>query len=216
MNYVTKKNIVLIVIAALFVTGVFFITEYRNKNAEQAIYLSKSADIIATSTVMSEEEIAANNVDSDGDGLHDWEEVLWSTDPKNPDSDGDGTPDGAEVAAGRNPLVKKTKSADDSFAALARKASASSSKETLTITDEFGRDFFSKYMELRQSGKAKDKDAQAGVIDELLSSSKYNVAPRTYNDNDLILKNNSDKDSLQLYSDQIGTIFKKNTVSSRN
>lgn len=35
--------------------------------------------------------------DTDGDGLQDWEEALWKTDPKNPDSDGDGILDGEEL-----------------------------------------------------------------------------------------------------------------------
>ncbi|NOY35390.1 MAG: hypothetical protein GXP44_00460 [bacterium] len=43
--------------------------------------------------------------DSDNDGLKDWEEVLWKTDPQNPDTDGDGTKDGEEVKLGRNPLI---------------------------------------------------------------------------------------------------------------
>lgn len=47
-----------------------------------------------------------NRPDSDNDGLADWEEVEWHTNPTNPDTDGDGTSDGAEVAAGRNPLVR--------------------------------------------------------------------------------------------------------------
>ncbi len=42
--------------------------------------------------------------DSDNDGLADWEERLWKTDPNNPDTDGDGTSDGDEVLLGRNPL----------------------------------------------------------------------------------------------------------------
>ena len=32
--------------------------------------------------------------DSDGDGLPDWEEALFGTNPHNPDTDGDGTSDG--------------------------------------------------------------------------------------------------------------------------
>jgi hypothetical protein len=87
VNYVTKKNIVLIIIAALFVTGVFFVTEYRNKNAAQSLYVAQNADIIATSSSSYEQEMAENNLDSDRDGLHDWEELLWNTDPYKPDSD---------------------------------------------------------------------------------------------------------------------------------
>ena len=41
--------------------------------------------------------------DSDNDGLKDWEEVLWKTDPNNPDSDKDGVSDGEEIKINRNP-----------------------------------------------------------------------------------------------------------------
>lgn len=47
----------------------------------------------------------AVSLDSDSDGLRDYEELAYGTDPANPDSDGDGQPDGAEVAAGSDPLV---------------------------------------------------------------------------------------------------------------
>lgn len=42
--------------------------------------------------------------DSDGDGLKDWEEALFFTNPLSPDTDGDGMSDGDEIAAGRDPL----------------------------------------------------------------------------------------------------------------
>ncbi len=45
-----------------------------------------------------------HNPDTDGDGLCDAEEVKWYfTDPLNPDTDGDGLPDGWEVTYGFNP-----------------------------------------------------------------------------------------------------------------
>lgn len=43
-------------------------------------------------------------VDSDGDGLNDWEEAVFGTDPLNPDTDGDGYSDAVELLAGYNPL----------------------------------------------------------------------------------------------------------------
>jgi hypothetical protein len=43
-------------------------------------------------------------LDSDGDGLPDWEEIyVYNTDPANPDSDGDGVDDGIEVALETDP-----------------------------------------------------------------------------------------------------------------
>ncbi len=44
--------------------------------------------------------------DTDGDGLKDWEEVLWKTDINNKDTDGDGTNDNEEIRRKRNPAVK--------------------------------------------------------------------------------------------------------------
>ncbi|MBI3630886.1 MAG: hypothetical protein HY221_00935 [Candidatus Sungbacteria bacterium] len=51
-----------------------------------------------------ETQIRALTQDSDGDGLPNWEEAIFHTDPHNPDTDGDGTPDGEEVKEGRDPL----------------------------------------------------------------------------------------------------------------
>lgn len=46
------------------------------------------------------------NHDTDNDGLKDWEEELYKTNPNNPDTDADGYLDGEEVNSGHNPLVK--------------------------------------------------------------------------------------------------------------
>ncbi len=47
---------------------------------------------------------AADNIDSDNDGLTDSEEILiYATDPQNPDTDGDGYPDALEIEHGYSP-----------------------------------------------------------------------------------------------------------------
>ena len=47
-----------------------------------------------------------NESDIDQDGLFDYEEPLYGTDPLNPDTDGDGFLDGEEISSNRNPLIK--------------------------------------------------------------------------------------------------------------
>ncbi len=54
------------------------------------------------------QDIGDQNIanDSDYDGLKDWEEDLYGTDPYNSDTDDDGYLDGEEVASGYDPLKK--------------------------------------------------------------------------------------------------------------
>lgn len=53
---------------------------------------------------MTDEYTKDPDVDTDGDGLPDFdEENVWGTDPNNPDTDGDGTNDGDEVMEGDDP-----------------------------------------------------------------------------------------------------------------
>lgn len=48
-------------------------------------------------------------VDSDGDGLSDWEEkYIWGSDPHDADSDDDGIDDGEAVLNGRHPVTSQS------------------------------------------------------------------------------------------------------------
>lgn len=62
-----------------------------------------------------------NQPDSDNDGLKDWEEELWQTDPNNPDTDGDEFKDGEEIIANHSPLIKAPEDnlMDEDYKALA-------------------------------------------------------------------------------------------------
>ncbi len=59
--------------------------------------MSQKIQNIATREVVEE-------LDSDNDGVKDWEEALWGMDFKNPDTNGDGILDGQEVEKRRNEL----------------------------------------------------------------------------------------------------------------
>lgn len=63
----------------------------------------------SASLLLREEQLKKLNQDTDKDGLKDWEEAIYRTDPAKADTDGDGTKDGDEIAMSRDPLVKGPK-----------------------------------------------------------------------------------------------------------
>ncbi|HBB56711.1 TPA: hypothetical protein DEW47_03425 [Patescibacteria group bacterium] len=100
MAILPNKKIVLFLIIIILLFGGWFY--YKSiKNTSLSYEAEKDDSLLAVN--MTAKEILVK--DADGDGLADWEEALWKTDPKNPDTDGDGMSDGEEIAAGRNPTV---------------------------------------------------------------------------------------------------------------
>jgi len=71
--------IVIILAVVLIIGGVIFVLKYSSRESLLGIKLGNK------NSKISEE----NFKDSDNDGLRDWEEELFGTDPFNPDTDGE-------------------------------------------------------------------------------------------------------------------------------
>ncbi len=94
---IKKSNLIILPVAIIFAVGlILFIGAYAKKDAFSQFTLWGAK----------ETTISSQTIDSDNDGLKDWEENLYKTDPCNPDTDGDGYLDGEEINSGHNPLVK--------------------------------------------------------------------------------------------------------------
>lgn len=109
MNKIPVKIKVLLgamVVAAVLIIAVFFVNILPD-NLGANILKTLDLNALNQKTVISERENNGdlNQSDIDSDGLLDYEEVLYGTDPLNPDTDGDDFWDGEEVASKRNPLV---------------------------------------------------------------------------------------------------------------
>lgn len=95
-----SKNVtVIFILVVLIMIGIIAFS--ARKQYKENIYYSEDYP----ATLSAEQTNNIEELDSDGDGLFDWEEILRKTDPTNPDSDGDGTIDGTEVKEGRDPAV---------------------------------------------------------------------------------------------------------------
>ncbi len=142
--------------------------------------------------------------DTDGDGLKNWEESLYNTDPNDADTDKDGTTDGEEIKLKRNPSVagpndKQTLSLIDGIA---------TSTKPITATDRFSRELFTKYIEAKQAGKEITPDLQAQIAEDLLSKDYTEDLP-TITEADIKISTKEDDELLQSYGNKLATVLSK-------
>ncbi len=138
-------------------------------------------------------------LDTDQDGLKDWEEELLGSDPKNKDTDGDGIQDGKEE------IFKKTA---DILPIFQKNEVTTVSAPNLTKTDEITQGLFINYLSLKQGG-----GINTGSINELVKDFEQQIFSPSlgvtlYSKNDLTLV--SDNNALLLtYANAVNSLFTK-------
>ncbi len=150
----------------------------------------------------------AGNVDKDTDGLKDWEEALFKSDPNNKDTDRDGTDDGEEVKLGRNPIIPGPNDKISKLETLSGKYTEDS-YENLTATDKVSRQLFAEYFQAKQSGGKVSSETQARIIESAISDSDLIKKGRFYTEGELKIVNESGEPSLRKYGNDVGAILKK-------
>ncbi len=203
MTYPSIKSLILLVVSLLIIGGVFYVVNVGKP--ESARVYSPQIGIDSTQKNLIENIDA---LDSDNDGLKDWEEVLWGTDNSNADSNNNGVSDGEEVALGKNPSNQKEVIQN-----------IENTTTNLNETERFGRDVFAKYIELKQTGLINDPDSRAQAINQMLTSSAYTEIPKTYTEKDIIIISGntaSDDTVLRNYGNSIGSVFLQNETKVRN
>ncbi len=142
--FLKNKKVFLVSFAVLFVFLAFFIktkSVFKNSSLKQTglVYNNETVgDLIST--------------DTDGDGVLDWEESLWGTDPTKKDTSGNGLGDAAEIEKMKQATGKST-------------LGLAQSEENLTETDKFSRELFTTIVALNQTG-----GLDQNTVDKLSSS----------------------------------------------
>ena len=147
---------------------------------------------------------AALILDSDGDGLKDWEEELWRTNPSVPDTYGDGTGDAEEIKKGRNPVVAGP---DDLLDPVLRAAKVNSeSKKEVLDTERLARELFATYLSTRRQGMALTE----AEIQSLVGAAAASVPERAsekFTEKDLAVLASEEERELRAYGNALGAVF---------
>ena len=120
------------------------------------------------------------NKDTDLDGIPDWEEGLWGTDPKKKDTDGNGTPDNVEI--------DRLKQEQE--------------------TDKFSRELFATIAALNQSGNVDDATIDT-LSSSLAEHIKNSVQRKVYKPVDIKVDKSDTKASVKTYNTAIENLQKK-------
>ena len=129
--------------------------------------------------VVSEVKVVKNpvevlDIDSDGDGLKDWEETLWKLDPKNPDTDKNGIPDAEEVKKKIAEIGAKGETGSSGS-----EAAESETYTTDTETDILSKKLFAEYINLKQSGNF-NEEAVIATVNNLVAEEIQNKKDTQY------------------------------------
>jgi len=143
----SRKIVLFSGVLAILLVGLFLIFNFKNGN----ILYKPLNNNFSSGLFLSNIEIKnKSKIDSDFDGLKDWEEGLWKTDPNNFDTDGDGTSDGDEVKQNRNPLVKGPDDYLTNNSFFENNINQNIIKKT-TETDQIAKDLIKGFIGLKQS-----------------------------------------------------------------
>ncbi|MEK9166408.1 MAG: hypothetical protein AAB846_01610 [Patescibacteria group bacterium] len=155
--------------------------------------------------------LAIASADTDKDGLKDWEETLWKTDPKSPDTDGDGAPDGEEVRAGRNPSVKGPNDVHDGAPPQIGNAAGKESGEG-NLTDAFTQALSNTIGPRVAQGVPLSADDISGIKKYLPDKNKILGQVPEITSADLVIAGENDPASVKKYFASVYAVYEKTVV----
>ncbi len=175
----SRRILLVIVFGALIIAFAIFNSRGKKISVVRAEdnVLSKNG----TAALINGDISKTNALDSDNDGLKDWEETLWGTDQHKADTDNDGTSDGIEVNEGRDPLIPGPNDVFADKEAVQKLRASTQETENLNATDRFARDLFAKYLLFKQTGASLDEESRDAVLNSALESIVASSSPKTWN-----------------------------------
>ncbi len=182
---------------------------YSQKENRIEINLGK----IASDAAEKNTPTGAANKDSDADGLKDWEERIYGTDPFNPDTDGDGYLDGEEIANGYNPLIKAP---GDKLADFPLNPTASQN-DSLNITNRLMATLAQEIVDLNKNRQGDQKGLRVPKLNEFVpkfikqdvTNEEYNFsAGKDFDETKIKISKDNSKQAVRKYLQSFNAIIK--------
>ncbi len=190
-SYLPSKKFVqtFLILAAVFIIG-YFLYHIVFKKDGKIPFISGNKD---SSAKLETKEIVLQDLmekDTDGDGIKDWEEALWGTDPEKSDTDGDGISDFDYIEKRREEV---------------RQASGTPDQELsdTNATDVFTKEFFAAIVALQQSGQL-NSQTLADLSKQLAGNiGQQKSLPDIYSITDIKIVSNPSRADMQIYGQAV-------------
>jgi hypothetical protein len=221
-KYLPSKTLVIfgiVPLIAMAVGGIFY----------SKFYTPQRTPPVITQKQLTPPKIAQalTEKDSDNDGLRDWEESLWGSDPNNADTDGDGSTDGEEVATNRDPLVAgpddiltQTNIAGRAKGNYPGGAGTAPGWYTdgSSLSQEFTRRFFGDILARQQDGPIDINSLDEEYLTTLLTDFDTATAfTEVYTETDLkIIPGEPTEEQLRNYANAMGRAARENTLEGKD
>ncbi|MFO0718588.1 MAG: hypothetical protein U0522_00980 [Candidatus Paceibacterota bacterium] len=200
----SKKIIFIIITCAVVLGGIYLSSKVKS---EKVFTATEDNTQLLPDIVVNENVKNTSTIDTDGDGLKDWEEVLWKTNPLKSDTDGNGISDAKEVEK------KQLQNSKQAVATVGGKEVAEVYvPENLTLTDKVAMETFAQYVNYKQTGVPITPEFTQKLVDAVFGNAteKQNLAKFTSKNLSNIVENEN-ADTIHKYGNDFWGIVAKNT-----
>lgn len=202
-----KIQALIIIVLALFFA--YFVSTLNVRSWFSSLFASSDKISYNSTSLEPVDANISSDLDTDHDGLKDWQESLWGTDRENNDTDGDGTKDGDEIEKGRDPKIAGPEDSLEKTRGISASSvtafSASVAVDPDNLSQTVSRDLFAKFMSLQTSGNLTDV-SQAELIASVISDIDPGSIPPRFSIADVSITE-TNAVSLRSYGNDLATIL---------
>lgn len=191
-KYLPSKELIhrfgYIILAIIFILAINFGIRRFNNGQTFLQSVSSAQPVVVADLVAS---------DHDKDGVPDWEEKIWGTDPDKADTNGDGVSDGEEVARRKGTLQQEAIAQGNDI-----------NDGGINETEQFSRDFFTAAATLSQAGEVTQDNADA-LADKVAAQIETGATGTLYTLNDIKKSTDASTKAVLAYDAKIKSILKR-------